>query len=82
MKLGDISPVAGVMTGEGMMGKLAGAGGMGLLPAAIARDAQKEDEEKRKRQSAGGAAPVATMKKGGSASSRADGIAQRGKTRA
>jgi hypothetical protein len=84
MKLGDISPVAGVMTGEGLMGKLASAGGMGLLPAAIARDAQKEEEEKRKKQAADDAAPTAAMKKGGmtsSASKRADGIAQRGKTR-
>ena len=76
MKLGDISPLAGVMTGEGMMGKLAGAGGLGLLPAAIARNAQ-EDEEKKKQAGA-------PMKKGGkvsSASSRADGIATKGKTR-
>jgi hypothetical protein len=76
MKLGDISPAAGIATGEGMIGKLAGKGGLGLLPAAIARNAQ-EDEEERKRRAAGG------MKKGGavSASRRADGIAQRGKTR-
>jgi hypothetical protein len=76
MKLGDISPVAGIATGEGMIGKLAGKGGLGLLPAAIARNAQ-EDEEERKRRAAGG------MKKGGmTASKRADGIAIRGKTRA
>jgi hypothetical protein len=76
MKLGDISPIAGIATGEGMIGKLAGKGGLGLLPAAIARNAQ-EDEEERKKKAAGG------MKKGGavSASRRADGIAQRGKTR-
>jgi hypothetical protein len=75
MKLGDVSPLAGIATGEGMIGKLAGKGGLGLLPAAIARDAQEEEE--RKRRAAGG------MKKGGavSASRRADGIAQRGKTR-
>jgi hypothetical protein len=76
MKLGDISPAAGIATGEGMIGKLAGKGGLGLLPAAIARNAQ-EDEEERKRRAAGG------MKKGGmTASKRADGIAIRGKTRA
>ena len=77
MKLGDISPLAGIATGEGMIGKLAGKGGLGLLPAAIARNAQ-EDEEERKRRAAGG------MKKGGkvsSASSRGDGIATKGKTR-
>jgi hypothetical protein len=76
MKLGDISPAAGIATGEGMIGKLAGKGGLGLLPAAIARNAQ-EDEEERKKKAAGG------MKKGGmTASKRADGIAIRGKTRA
>jgi hypothetical protein len=76
MKLGDISPAAGIATGEGMIGKLAGTGGLGLLPAAIARNAQ-EDEEERKKKAAGG------MKKGGmTASKRADGIAIRGKTRA
>jgi hypothetical protein len=76
MKLGDISPIAGIATGEGMIGKLAGKGGLGLLPAAIARNAQ-EDEEERKKKAAGG------MKKGGmTASKRADGIAIRGKTRA
>lgn len=83
MKLGDISPLAGIATGEGMIGKLAGKGGLGLLPAAIARNAQEEEEE-RKRRGAGG------MKKGGkvksrpknsSASSRADGIAIKGKTK-
>jgi hypothetical protein len=41
-KLGDISPIAGVLSGKGLMGKLAGSGGMGLLPAFIARDAQKQ----------------------------------------
>jgi hypothetical protein len=76
MKLGDISPAAGIATGEGMLGRLAGKGGLGLLPAAIARDAQEEEEE-RKKKAAGG------MKKGGmTASKRADGCAIRGKTRA
>jgi hypothetical protein len=82
-KLGDISPIAGIATGEGLMGKLASAGGLGLLPAGIARNAQ--DDEEKKKQQAGGAAPTgATMKKGGkvsSASKRADGIATKGKTR-
>ena len=69
--------MAGIATGEGLMGKLAGKGGLGLLPAAIARNAQ-EDEEKKKQQAG------APMKKGGkvgSASKRADGIATKGKTR-
>ena len=104
-KLGDISPIAGVLSGKGMMGKLAGSGGMGLLPAMIARNAQgrTEDEEKaevakaelaQEQQALRKQANMATlrsqgasipMKKGGSVSSaskRADGIAQRGKTRA
>ena len=78
MKLGDLSPLAGIATGEGMIGKLASAGGLGLLPAVISRDEQSE-EEKRKKQAAG-----EPMKKGGkvsSASSRADGCAVKGKTR-
>ncbi len=111
-KLGDISPIAGVLSGKGLMGKIAGSGGMGLIPAFIARDAQKatedeekareaqaaEDDQREKRaqavRSARTALPAAGMKKGGavkkmasggkvsSASKRADGIAQRGKTRA
>ncbi len=72
MKLGDISPAAGIATGEGMIGKLAGKGGLGLLPAAIARNAQ-EDEEERKKKAAGG------MKKGGV--TRADGCITKGHTR-
>ena len=78
-KLGDVSPLAGMVTGEGLTGELMRKGLVGVVPQAIARDAYsgKEEEEKRKKQAAG-------MKKGGkvsSASSRADGIAQRGKTR-
>jgi hypothetical protein len=82
MKFGDISPLAGIATGEGMIGKLAAKGGLGLLPAAIARNAQDDDEKKRQ---AGGMASAGTpMKKGGkvsSASKRGDGIATKGKTR-
>jgi hypothetical protein len=68
-----------MISGKGLMGELAAKGGLGLLPAGIARNAQSDDEEKRKKQAAG-----APMKKGGkvsSASSRADGIATKGKTR-
>ena len=79
MKLGDISPAAGIATGEGMMGKLTSLGGLGAI-AKLARD----DEEKKKKQEASGMAPTgAGMKKGGmTASKRADGCAIRGKTRA
>ena len=93
--LGDISPLAGIATGKGMIGKLAGKGGLGLLPKMIANSAQEEDgaqrvlreaEEERVKEAAllaQASRPTTQMKKGGvvSASSRGDGIAQRGKTR-
>jgi hypothetical protein len=90
MKLGDISPLAGMITGEGAMGKLIGKGFGGVLPAAIARNAQKDREREEAEAAEIAAAEAAEgrstqgMKKGGkvsSASSRADGCAQRGKTK-
>lgn len=89
LKLGDFSPLAGVLTGEGAMGKLAREGFGGVLPAVVARDAydDKEDDKKKKEARAAMAAktPATGMKKGGmvksSASKRADGCAQRGKTK-
>jgi hypothetical protein len=75
MKFEDVSPVAGIMSGEGLMGKLAASGAMGMLPRHIARNAQEEEDEKKKQPG---------MKKGGkvsSASKRADGCAVRGKTK-
>lgn len=97
LKFGDISPLAGIATGKGMMGKLAGSGAMGLAPAMIARGAQDDDkkrameiakaaeDEKQAKAIASKVSRMPTprmMAKGGSASKRADGIAQRGKTRA
>jgi hypothetical protein len=82
-KLGDISPMAGMMTGEGVMGELMRKGA-GVIPQAIAKDAYSDEDEKRRKQAAGAAPTGATMKKGGkvsSASKRADGIATKGKTR-
>jgi len=79
IEIGDVSPLAGMISGKGLMGELAAKGAMGLLPRAIAKDAYSDEEEKRKKQAAG-----APMKKGGkvsSASSRADGCAVKGKTR-
>ena len=79
MKLDDLSPLAGLAANENVLGKLASAGGLGLLPAVISRDAQSDDEEEKRKKQMG-----ASMKKGGkvsSASSRADGIAVKGKTR-
>ena len=78
IKIGDVSPLAGMMTGKGALGELMREGFGGVIPSAIAKDAYSDEEEKLKKQ------PGAPMKKGGkvsSASSRADGCAQRGKTR-
>lgn len=79
--LGTLSPLYGMATGEGAFGNA-----VGVLPA-IAKD-MRDDREKEKEKAAGmpPAAPGPSgMKKGGkvmsSASKRADGIAQRGKTR-
>jgi hypothetical protein len=86
IEIGDVSPLAGMISGKGLMGELAAKGAMGLLPRAIAKDAYSDEEEKRKKQAAGAssAPTTASMKKGGkvsSASSRADGCAVKGKTR-
>ncbi len=88
IKFEDLSPVAGIMSGKGLMGDIARSGMMGLAPAAISRNAYDQAEEERvAREAAAAAAREAgakPMKKGGkvsSASKRADGIAQRGKTR-
>ena len=82
LKLGDVSPLAGMVTGKGALGKLIGQGFGGLIPAAIARDAQKasesEEEQERIRRE-GYASGTLKMKKGGSV--RGNGIAQRGKTK-
>jgi hypothetical protein len=86
IKIGDVSPLAGMMTGKGMTGELMRQGFGGMIPSAIAKDAYSDEEEKRKKQAAGtsSAPPTASMKKGGkvsSASSRADGCAVKGKTK-
>ena len=85
--LGALSPAYGIATGEGLFGKLADKGLLGLGPRMIASEAQREREEKNPQKI--GLAPIGSpaggMKKGGvvksSASKRADGCAQRGKTR-
>jgi hypothetical protein len=80
LKLGDVSPMAGMMTGEGLTGDLMRKGLVGVVPQAIAKDAYSGKEEERRKKQAGGM----PMKKGGkvsSASSRADGCAVKGKTR-
>lgn len=85
-----------MMTGEGLTGKLMRQGVGGAIPMMLAREAYKDREEDRRAAemaamssaaaSSTGMAPTAAMKKGGavkasSASKRADGCAQRGKTR-
>ena len=88
--LGTISPLYGAISGEGAMGKM-------LNPDEAKRIADEEnarvmaakasaEQAESNKQAAAGAAQLSGMKKGGtvkskSASSRADGIAQRGKTR-
>jgi hypothetical protein len=90
LKLGDISPLAGVITGKGALGGLQDFGG--LIPALInggkddtnkaLAEAELKKEEMQKEEKA---KKMLGMKKGGkvsSASKRADGCAIRGKTRA
>jgi hypothetical protein len=85
--LGAVSPLYGAVTGEGAMGKM-------LNPdkaAEIAREEQMRQEAAAEQANAERQAEITAryaggMKKGGkvkvsSASKRADGIAQRGKTR-
>ena len=87
MKLSDFSPLAGMLTGEGATGKLIAQGFGGMIPAAIAKSAQRDIAEEEKQKAIQLAMAIGDnqkpMKKGGSvsASKRADGCAQRGKTR-
>ena len=90
MGLEVLSPLVAMVTGKGAMGKAISEGVGGVIPALIARSARESDEEEEKRRAdrqvpeetgmkKGG---VTKMKKGGmTASKRADGCAQRGKTR-
>jgi membrane protein involved in colicin uptake len=96
LKLGDLSPVYGAIKGEGMFGDLLGKKSKNEAAAKLAADkaAADEAEAKKAAQSAKNMAVLRSqgmgggmsggMKKGGkvsSASSRADGIAVKGKTR-
>jgi hypothetical protein len=79
--LGTLSPVYGLMSGQGAFGKLAPAAG--LLPMALAKDRKEEEEEKEKARAASTRAATSGMKKGGTIKKMAygGGIEQRGKTK-
>lgn len=47
MKLGDISPLAGMVTGAGAIGKAMSQGFGGAIPYFIAKDARKDREKER-----------------------------------
>lgn len=80
MKFADVSPLAGMLTGEGAMGKLMAKGFGGMIPAAIARRAQKDAAEEARQKAVAASAQGTPMKKGGFVKA-ADGIAKRGKTK-
>ncbi len=90
--LGSISPLAGAMTGKGMIGRAVGKGLKNVSPLAMMLDAAKK--KKGSASPAADAAPQAgagmaanqmqgmtPMYKGGAVKKSRDGIAQRGKTR-
>ena len=86
LKMHDISPLAAMISGEGGMGKAMRQGFGGIAPMMIARSGYENEEEKRRMEEEAAQQDklVGGMKKGGkvsSASSRADGIAKRGKTK-
>ena len=74
MKLGDISPAAGIATGEGLMGDLASKGVLGALPYMLTKDKRKaleeEKEKEKQRQNAMGNKPARAvgMREGGETS--------------
>jgi hypothetical protein len=75
--LGSISPLAGAITGQGLFGKLAGTGAMGLLPKM-----QSDRLEKKKKKKGDGAEPM-QMAKGGKVKkkSKGDGCCSQGHTK-
>jgi hypothetical protein len=77
LKLGDISPLAGVVSGKGAFGNLADKGLLGFGARMIANNAQEKDEEKKRREAEAAQAGVAPapMKKGGKVAGK---LAKRG----
>jgi hypothetical protein len=88
LKMEDVSPLAAMISGKGGMGKAMRQGFGGIAPMMIARSGYENEEEERRAQEQAAAEQAAAqgMKKGGkvkmsTASKRADGVAQRGKTK-
>jgi hypothetical protein len=84
-KLAETAAMGAVPKMLGLDGKNSGFA-LGIVPGLLYKDQYEEDAEKRAKEESAGQmqAPGGAMKKGGkvrSASSRADGIAKRGKTR-
>ena len=76
LKIGDTSPLAAAVTGEGFASNLGTASYMNADRVKEEKEAKEAEEAERKKRSG--------MKKGGavkSASARGDGCAQRGKTK-
>ena len=81
IKIGDISPVAGIATGKGLFGKMSSQGLLGMLPEQITdaklrreqreREAAAAEEEAMKEQAL--VANTKPMKKGGKVSKYAEG---------
>lgn len=87
IKLGDISPFAGLVSGKGMFGDLGRDLGIDYGDTVDIKAAEKKKAEDKARVAAAGAkcgGSIKKMAKGGSVSSaskRADGCATKGKTR-
>ena len=67
MRLEDFSPAAAMLTGKGAMGKLMAQGFGGMIPAAIARSAQRDAAEDARQQAIADSSQGKPMKKGGAA---------------
>lgn len=79
IKIGDLSPLAGMLTGKGALGKAMRQGLGGAIPSAIARNAYSDDEKRRMAQAMAVSGAPRAMKKGGV--TRADGCVTKGHTK-
>lgn len=77
-----MSLLLGALADEDKLKKFASKGGLGVLPMMLTRDSQNDPAEEERQKVLAASARGEYMKKGGmTASARADGCAQRGKTR-